>query len=71
MSTIETQQLIEEFLMLEALGDQLKQRAYRARVTLERLTAPAPAGVKENPLTKDQQAAFIAKFRKGIIKKTR
>lgn len=69
MTTVETKKLIDEFLTLEAMGEQLKQRAYRARVTLERLSAPAPTGGKKEPLTKDQEADFITKFRKGILKK--
>ena len=63
-----TEKLIKEFLYLEAMGEQLRKRAYNARVELERFSAPAPSGVrKKKGLSNDQAISLVNNFRKKII----
>ena len=65
------QKLINEFLSLEAMAEQMRERSYRARVELERFNAPDPSGGKRKKALSDIQAArIVSNFRKSIIKKT-
>jgi hypothetical protein len=67
----QSQKLIDEFLSLEAMAEQMRERSYRARVELERIYAPAPSGGrKKRALTDVQAARIVSDFRKSIIKKT-
>ncbi len=64
------QDLIKEFMQLEVLGEQLRKRAYKARVRLERVYAPAPKrGKKSEVISEMEKAKFIAKFRTGLNRK--
>ncbi len=66
-----SQKLIDEFLSLEAMAEQIRERSYRARVELERFNAPAPSGGRRKRALSDAQAArIVSNFRKSIIKKT-
>jgi hypothetical protein len=68
---IKTQKLINEFLSLEAMAEQMRERSYRARVELERINAPAPSGGgKKKALNEAQAARLVSNFRKSIIRKS-
>jgi len=62
------EQLIKEFTELEALGESIQKRAYRARKELEQFSAPAPKGKKG--LSNADTAALRANFRASLLKKT-
>lgn len=65
------QKLINEFLSLEAMAEQMRERSYRARVELERINAPAPSGGgKKKALNEAQAARLVFNFRKSIIRKS-
>jgi len=68
---IKAQKLINEFLSLEAMAEQMRERSYRARVELERINAPAPSGGgKKKALNEAQAARLVSNFRKSIIRKS-
>lgn len=68
---IKAKKLINEFLSLEAMAEQMRERSYRARVELERINAPAPSGGgKKKALNEAQTARLVSNFRKSIIRKS-
>lgn len=65
--------LINEFMMLELLCDQIKVRCYKARKTLserEPVAAPAPSG-GARVLTLEQEARLIAGHTRRMMRKTK
>ncbi|MDF2381358.1 hypothetical protein JMG10_07775 [Nostoc ellipsosporum NOK] len=63
-------EIMDELIALESLGEMVRQRAYNARVDLERFSAPAPSGGAEKKvLTEGQKNNLVLKLRKNTIKR--
>lgn len=66
----EVKNIISELLTLEVMGEQLRKRAYQARMKLERFHAPvSPKGLAKQKAAKEQEVSLIANFRKSQLKK--
>jgi len=60
--------IINELISIEAFAEELRQRCYRARKTLEGVYSPASSGKKSKPLSHAQVAELISSRRKSAIK---
>jgi hypothetical protein len=62
------QKIINELLSLEAMGEQMKERAYRARVALESFHSPAPSGASKKGLSVQKKNKLLSNMKKNILK---
>lgn len=61
------EKLLNEYRQLEALAGQLLNMATRTRAELERITVPAPSGVKKRKeLSPEQKNKLVTTFRKKM-----
>lgn len=59
---------IKEFLTLEAIAESMRAQAYKARVALERVNAPAPKGASKKVLSNSKKAQLVTTLRKSLLK---
>jgi hypothetical protein len=65
------QSLIEEYKAFENLCESFRKKAYRARVSLERLTgAPTPNGGTKIKLTKEKKQQLLNTFHRRIERRS-
>ncbi len=60
--------VINEFLNIESMCDEIKQRSYKARKKLEQLSAPAPSGGAK-VLSLEQERELVNSRNKRVLRK--
>jgi hypothetical protein len=68
MKNLYPEQLLNELVSIEAFAEQLRQRCYNARKSLERVYAPASKGKKRKAQPSAATLQVLAKRRATVIR---